>query len=153
MIDSREMISGRLNYTKSELKIIPDDASLKQKKELFYSYVMKLKYHMGEMLKMPKENKIKFITLYLNLKFILELGSNELASDESLTCVHHVRNWPKEITEMDGSLAQIDRLLKNLLSIQFSANGMVSSQTRYLKEFSGQDPEISLRHQLSGLVL
>jgi hypothetical protein len=139
MMEATQMIAGRLNNTKSKFKITLDDASLKQKKELFYFYVMKLKYHMGEMLKMPKENKIKFITSYLYLKFIVEVGPNVLAIDETdvinVLYVDHIRNWPKEITGIEWSLAQTNKLLKNLQSIEYSADEMESIETSYITEF------------------
>lgn len=139
-----ERIAGRSENTKSKLRMIPYDGSIEEKKELFYSYVMQLKYHMGQVLKMPKENKIKFITIYLYLKYIMQLDLNILPIDQFVIYVDHIRNWPKDMNEMEWSLAEIDKLLKTLLSMEYYDDEMDSVRSNYLKDFPNQDKMISL---------
>lgn len=134
LLEIKEMLSGRSVGTKSQLRVILDDGSLKDKKELFYSYFIQLKYHMAKVLKMSKESKIKFISIYLYLKHIVQFGPNDLEIDQFVICIDHIKNWPLEITQMEWSLAewslaQTDKLLKNLLSMEYYTDNIEGIQT------------------------
>ena len=128
------MFSERSVGTKSQLRIILDDGSVKDKKEQFYCLTIKLKYHMAKVLKMSKESKIKFITIYLHLKYIVQFGANDLEIDQFMVCIDHIKNWHQELIQMEWSLAewslaQTDKLLKNLLSMEYHTDKIEVIQT------------------------
>lgn len=134
--NSTSYIASQSNDKLSMMRKMPRllmilEGSFSEKEQLYYSYIMQLKYHMGELLKMNIVNKQKFISIYLYLKCIMQLGLNIISFDQFVICFSQIENWPMDIENMDWTLAQTDKILKNLINMRYYTDELQGIKNRY----------------------